>query len=246
MGILDISQLVSFPTEEQLARAYLQPIDLAPGETPPWAEDDQAQGNGTNHRWALSFQYWPGSVSDTRQAGWQSKPVPGGSHPIREWPGGGDRTITFTVAFSTDSAPPFDAFRDENGVDLADHDLDIRMAISWLRWFTYPHYGETQDQEAYPPPKALLVMTGMRLGHTGVDYVVVTMDQCDITYIESFPEGIPKIAEVSLTFTESVVHGYGARFHDRANFGPARRVGDYLSQVDFVGTTFGAESTVES
>lgn len=218
MGILDISQLVALPQEDRLARAYLQPVDLAPGERIPWVS---ATGN---ERGAIAFQYWPESVQDTRATGWQSKPVPGGSHPVREWPNGGERQISFVVPFSTDSAPPFDSAIDETGVDLANHDLDIRVAISWLRWFTYPHYGEDGAQAAHAPPKALLVMPNMKLSHTGADWVLVTVDQCDVTYMECFEDGTPKLAEVSLTFFESVVSGEQARFHDRSNMLPVAEI----------------------
>ena len=233
MGIFDISQLVSVPQEEQIARAYLQPIDLAPGEVPPWGTDERPPPGRTSARWAVAFQYWPASVQDTHPSGWKGRPIPGGSHPVREWDNGGDRQISFVAVFGTDSSPPFETDLERSGVDLGGHDMDIRVGISWLRWFTAPHYGsDRQSQEAHPPPKALLVLPGMKLGHTGTDYVRVTVDQCDVTYMESFSNGVPKIAEVSLAFSESVVSSEVARFHDRADFGPAADVLRYLSAPD--------------
>jgi len=48
------------------------------------------------------FQYFPESVSDTKQTNYQPKEVPGGSLPLYQWVGSGERQITFTAYFTSD------------------------------------------------------------------------------------------------------------------------------------------------
>jgi hypothetical protein len=50
----------------------------------------------------LKFQYFPESVADTKAVNYQPKEVPGGSLPLYQWTGSGERTISFTAYFSTD------------------------------------------------------------------------------------------------------------------------------------------------
>lgn len=61
------------------------------------------------------FQYFPESIADTKQVSYQTKEVPGGSLPLYQYTGSGERTISFTVYFATDvdhlvaqSSPDFD------------------------------------------------------------------------------------------------------------------------------------------
>lgn len=240
-----MSSVTSFGSRPRLAECILQPIDLAPHERtsgPPW-------GNGANS--AIRFQYWPETLTDSKGSEWNPKPVPGGSHPIYQWSSGGERTFAFVAVFTTDTAPdstamgvvasvadfPGEAIRSPylvqdrqplNGLELGVRDVDIRSAVSWLRWFTYPTYGENAQQRAYEPAKALLVMPNTALGHTGIDWVTVIMTGCDVTYEAWFASGFPRIVEVTLEFKETVQEGESVRFHDRNDFGFARIIGSFL------------------
>lgn len=48
------------------------------------------------------FQYFPESVSDTKQVNYQPKEVPGGTLPLYQFTGSGERAISFTAYFTTD------------------------------------------------------------------------------------------------------------------------------------------------
>jgi len=48
------------------------------------------------------FQYFPESVADTKQVNYQPKEVPGGSLPLYQYTGSGERTLAFTAYFTTD------------------------------------------------------------------------------------------------------------------------------------------------
>jgi len=50
----------------------------------------------------IKFQYFPESVADTKAVNYQPKEVPGGSLPLYQWTGSGERTISFTAYFTSD------------------------------------------------------------------------------------------------------------------------------------------------
>jgi hypothetical protein len=116
-----------------------------------------------------------------------------------------------------------------SGVELGKRDIDLRAVVSWLRWYTYPHYGTGNDIRAYEPAKCLLVLPNTKLGHAGSDYIVSVMTQCDVTYEAWFTSGFPRIIEVSLEFAEVVQEGTRVRFHDRSDMVFASSIKTFLS-----------------
>jgi len=184
-------------------------------------------------------------LQDSKGSEWNPRPIPGGSHPIYQWANGGERSLSFTAVFTTDTAPEESALEDGgsdtrdpyssqslnplSGIVLGVRDVDIRSAISWLRWFEYPTYGADGNQQVYPPAKALLVMPNTGLSHDGEDHITVAMTTCDVTYEEWFPTGYPRIVEVALEFRELVQSGDRVQFHDRRNMALAEHIGTYLS-----------------
>lgn len=244
-----LSILTMFGQEDSLASAYLQPLDLAPDESsPPWASDPVNT--------AIALQYWPESLQDSRSVEWNPRSIPGGSHPIYQWTHGGERRLSFTAVFTTDTVPddtvilateilnaaaelnpfggewksPYETQADVplSGIQLGKRDLDLRVVVSWLRWFTYPAYGTGNDIRAYEPAKCILVMPNTGLGYNGTDYVITVMTQCDVTYEAWFPNGFPRIIEVSLEFAEVVQQQQRVQFHDRQNMTPASAIGNFL------------------
>lgn len=252
-----LSMLTSFPQETRIAQAYLQPLDLAPDESVPW--DSRSGGPSSDSIFtqgigAVAFQYWPESVQDSRSSEWNPRNIPGGSHPLYQWTHGGERRLSFTSVFMTDTAPdefvlewlaattdltfgdssrsPYSEMDNLGllaGLELGKRDVDLRAVVAWLRWFTYPHYGAGDDVRAYEPAKCLLVLPNTKLGYNGSDYIVCVMTQCDVTYEAWFPSGFPRIIEVSLEFAEVVQEGASVRFHDRADMVFASTVKDFLA-----------------
>jgi len=251
-----LSLITSFPQETSIAKAYLQPLDLAPDEELPWVSSFLDLGSDTgvsDGLGAIAFQYWPESLQDSRGSEWNPKNIPGGSHPIYQWTHGGERRLSFTSVFMTDTAPsneiieivalaassplapqrsPYEDLDNLgllSGIEMGKRDVDLRSVVAWLRWFTYPHYGTGDDLRAYEPAKCLLVMPQTKLGYDGTDYVVCVMTQCDVTYEAWFPTGFPRIIEVSLEFAEVVQEGARVAFHDRANMAYASTIKSFLS-----------------
>lgn len=242
-----ITQALNVPHETRLAQAVIGALDLAPDESVPWQDDNadplalfQSTGIAmpdTVYKTWMALQYWPESLQDTRGAEWNPRMVPGGSHPIYQWTHGGERRITFTSAFTTDTAPPDETSgRDDpyadvsvlSGIQKGTRDMDIRAAVNWLRYFTYPMYGRGSDLRAFEPPKVILVFPSSGMGHDGSDYVVAVMTQCDVTYEAWFPNGVPRIIEVALEFAEVVQYGGRVRFHDRRDMRRSQNLPSYL------------------
>jgi hypothetical protein len=64
-------------------------------------EEDRPLVSGGAPQWR-KFQYFPETISDTKQVSYQPKEVPGGSLPLYQWTGSGERAISFTAVFTTD------------------------------------------------------------------------------------------------------------------------------------------------
>lgn len=243
-----ITQALNVPHETRLAQVVIGALDLAPDETVPWQDDaadptDLFTSFGTGGSGYLSYktwmalQYWPESLSDNRGAEWNPRMVPGGSHPIYQWTHGGERRLSFQAIFTTDTAPPEEVSGREDpyadmdvlsGVQKGTRDLDIRAALNWLRYYTYPMYGRGADYRAFEPPKVILVFPNSGLGHDGSDYIIAVMTTCDVTYEAWFPNGVPRVVEVSLEFAEVVQHGGRVRFHDRRDMRRSQNLPSYL------------------
>ena len=153
---------------------------------------------------SLVFQYWPESLSDTKDSTWEERRIPGLSHPLYHWSSGGGRTLTFTVTMARDNDPdeieatavPILTPRDKL------HNYDIEAAIAWLRSFQLPSY--TDEGAPLPPPKVFLWLRGMRLGLDGQMGVLCYMSGCDITVQTWFPGGKLRYVEVALSFIEII------------------------------------------
>jgi hypothetical protein len=240
-----LSQLVSVPHLPELKQVYLAATDTAPGEIVPWEEFGASE---------IAFQYWPETLTDNRETTWNPRYIPGGSHPIYQWTHGGERRLTFTGIFTTDTEPnlgegaanplavasdasPYNAEAGNvgiaSGLKLGTRDVDLRAVVSWLRYFTYPLYeGQTADDiRVFEPPKVLLVMPNSKLAHNGNDHITAIMTLCEVTYQEWFPNGFPRIIEVALEFAEVVQTNGRVRFHSRGEMGlMSEQVGSYLAR----------------
>lgn len=240
-----ITQLTSGEPHPKLKQAYLVAWDMggAP-DNPPWLE------KGADR---IAFQYWPESVTDSRQVEWNPRSIPGGSHPIYQWTQSGERRLAFTAVFTRDKEPEIEEGDSGGGISgLVDaavgavndaataiglagshegdkfRDVNIEAAISWLRWFTYPYYAP-DDLRVFEPAKCLLVMPNSKIGHDGTDDIISVMTQCEVTYEAFYPNGAARIVEVSLEFAEVVQHDDAVRFHSRGDMKDvASGVGDSL------------------
>lgn len=218
-GIASILSVIRGGGRPQPQRAYIIPLDVRNGDA---ALDDQRR----------YFQYFPETIQDTKQVNWETKNIPGLSHPLYQWISGGAREISFTAVFSRDRV----LSEQENAYlgrvvntpglvagqqSLSDpRNLDIPGAVAWLRSFMYPTYQSNSDptesgkqfhistSRPKPPSKLLLGLPGLRLGNGQpgghLDEIVCLMTQCEVSYEGFFEDGTPRLAKVALAFAETI------------------------------------------
>lgn len=167
-------------------RAYLYLTELGPTGSPILG----AKSGPPMKR----LQYYPESISDSKAVNYQTKDIPGASLPLYQWVSGGERTITFTAVFTTDtdhyqanSVTGRAASDDPVGMDLSkrasaqlghlksngvtDYNIYIPAAITWLRRFMYPSYGPTAGigmPRTQAPRKLMLTMPGSYISRGGM------------------------------------------------------------------------------
>lgn len=169
-----------------------------------------------------TFQYWPESISDTIDVGWNFKDIPGASHALAQWSSNGGRTISFEVHFHRFMKPkevtnsnfferandPFGLTTPEQSVpiDQRPHNVDIASEIKYLRAMCYPSYGDVEGYvTSYPPPIGILNVPNLGWGdENGTNALYVVMTGCDVTYNLLFRDGTPRKATVALTLRQVV------------------------------------------
>lgn len=170
-----------------------------------------------------TFQYWPESISDSYEVGWNFKDIPGASHALAQWASNNGRTISFDVHFHRFTRPIDNRTYAERAKDLtknagpssdAGSNVDIRSELSYLRGYCYPTYATIGGVKgSFPPPVGILNIPGLGLNESdGSDSIFVVMTQCEITYILCFPNGVPRHATVSLSFKQIVQKSNGVYF----------------------------------
>ena len=138
------------------ARCYLIPLDIHKGDEPLVKR-------------RRSFQYFPNTIQDSHASNYQTKSIPGLSHPLYQWTSGGARTISFQAFFSRDrtyseeerasidlgaggrSGSTLGSVFNAIGQNLGSlglssnsdwRNVDIPSAVAWLRSHMLPEYSE--------------------------------------------------------------------------------------------------------
>lgn len=167
---------------------------------------------------AFSFQYFPESVSDSKNVNYQQKEVPGGSLPLYQWVNSGERSVSFTAVFTSDvdvtADDPGDAAKGQalnnrlKAAGQSRRNPDIRAAVAWLRRYMLPTY-DAANGITRGPSKLRLSMPGSGIGVAGGvmagagaldDTIVCVMTQCEVSYEAFFPSGLPRYVTVQLAF----------------------------------------------
>lgn len=196
-----------------------------------------------------TFQYWPETIQDSIEIGWNFRDIPGASHALAQWGSNNGRTITFEVQLHRFQIPYDDkeannAFTvrtfgsslltrpdDQYLKDVRHLNVDIRNEIRFLRGFCYPSYREVEGRTvAHPPPIAILDIPGVGLNESGGNTIFAVMTSCDVTYTLLFPNGVPRRATVALTFKQVVQREEGVFFKGWGGPAPYK---DPISTAEF-------------
>lgn len=169
------------------------------------------------------FQYWPESVTDQQGVNYSSKEIPGGSHPLYQYVGGGERTISFDALF-TSEIEEFDPFSvKHSGIPSSRYTVDVRAAIARLESFKLPKYPRNgANGRVKPPPRLILVFPKTNLGRNS-DQIAVILKEISWNFVSWFPSGVPRVVQASLSFGETVqrvtTQGSNIRFIGRETYG---------------------------
>lgn len=127
-----------------LAAALSNPTEVRPSEVILIPLGDDGSPDLQTFGTPLRFQYFPESLSDSKAINYQQKEVPGGSLPIYQWVSSGERSVSFTAFFTSDTDlvadPQLAASLQESTLGMRDRNVDIRSAVAWLRSFMLPRY----------------------------------------------------------------------------------------------------------
>jgi hypothetical protein len=218
-AIGSLGSIINPGGQPQPQRPYLIPLN---------PQDDTLLSSNKTY-----FQYWPEEITDNKQSNWETKNIPGLSHPIYQWISGGGRELAFTAIFTRDrvltptekaalenSEQGLTLFNNNGGLNFTGnfnviqfdpYNVDIPSALAWLRQFIYPNYGGNSNTGARskPPAKLILGLPGMRINphpsyYLHADEMVCFMTQCDVNINGFFNDGTPRIAKVALQFTETM------------------------------------------
>ncbi len=212
VGLLGLASGIGSGTNSRTSNVAIIELD----------KDDKIANTATA---ALRFQYYPESLSDSKQVNYQRRDIPGASLPLYQWINSGERLLSFQAVFTSDvdlgvkaSSNPTLIQRLSN-VGQENRNVDIRSAIIWLRRFVLPTYSNSLVSDvgtliAQAPRKLILVLSGSGVGlsgggleasasaKSGDDGITAIMTQCDVMYESFFPSGLPRIATVQLAFAQ--------------------------------------------
>lgn len=224
-----VGEAFGITTGRKQAKAYLADV-LVPS---PGDSNDDGSRDGRSIR---AFQYFPETINDSRSVNYNVKEVIGGSHPIYQWVHGSERAISFEAVLTADYKREVQSSASsvlggiqsviknplamvagrESSASTDENAYDIAAMIAWLRSKTYPKYLKKKVQA---PPVLLLYLPGSGItsyvGHYTAGVVPCLMRRCDVEYEAFFYDGTPRIARVSLEFSETIQIGSSWGFVDR-------------------------------
>jgi hypothetical protein len=232
------------------ARGYILPRDVFDGDAALPAQQ-------------RSFQYFPATINDSYATNYQTKVIPGLSHPLYQWTSGGARVVSFEAIFTRDrtytdseregissriglgagQTKGADSFNIASNSDP--RNVDIPSAVAWLRSFLLPWYSSDGKKfsptplRPRPPRKLILGLPGVRL-NWGVpslpsEQMNAIMTACEVVYEGFFHDGTPRIAKVSLAFAEIIQVGGRIVVH-KAEDQTAVGMGGYTLNIQSKGT----------
>jgi hypothetical protein len=148
----------------------------------------------------LEFMFNPNSISDEKAVTYASQGVPGVSHPVEQYAGGGQRKITFEIYLDADRGRGQQRANDANRADK-NGSIDIADELRWYRSFLYP---KRASGEAFADVEPHTVLFTFGELYKGVPCVVYAAAQ---TITKFDPLLRPLRATIAVTLVELVESG---------------------------------------
>lgn len=157
-----------------------------------------------------AFQYFPESIQDSIEIGWEFTTLPATSHGLAHWTQNGGRTISFEVNLARDMQfnPKPHAFlsADPKATGVKEYNGNPDYMIKLLRAFTHPE--QSSDGSVLSPPLAYVSIPGSAISARGEDVFVGVMTSCEVNYKRLSPDsngrGFTRLASVNLSFKEVI------------------------------------------
>jgi len=169
------------------------------------------------------FQWWPASLTDSIAIGWSEKTLPGASHGIMQWTANGGRTISFQLKLSREmkyeddiliNGPPTARAIPLTDIRQKQENLNIPLYLRYIRAYCYPEYN---GGIAEPPVVAVVNIPGSEISEDGDDFFFGVMTNCDVNYLKAFPNGKPRLVDVSVSFRQVVQGPGGIKWKSRSD-----------------------------
>lgn len=157
----------------------------------------------------VAFQFWPETIQDDIEIGWDFKEIAGASHSLAEWTSNGGRSLSFevpivrTMLYPNDQ-PSFAGLRadpQEGLHEMRRYNENVEGFIRYMRAMCYPI---EENGVVISPPFVALHCPNMRLNEDGTDLFYCVMTDCSITYERLFNNGTISVAKMSLGFKQIV------------------------------------------
>ncbi len=192
------------------ARGWITPLDI---------HDNDNILDGESR----AFQYFPETISDSKANSYQSKEIPGLSHPLYQWTAGGPRELSFTAIFSAD-LPPADPKGPKRSAEMMERSVDVDAAVAWIQSYQYPEYTvdgkgkRNENTRPKPPRKMLLTLPNVAINFGRpaqlFDELWCILLSAEVSRESFFPSGATRLAKLELTFAEIIQLNGTVRPHD--------------------------------
>lgn len=152
----------------------------------------------------ILFQFFPESITDSRENNVEATTLPGYSLPIPTFSGSSGRSISMVLTFSQERWQGVGSRLAPNHWDK--YNFDVGLAVQAIRKLAYPiglSPNSLVDIGITPIPFALS-LPNTRIG-IDKDFIYCYLRSYSVDYMAFFPDGQPRLAKISLSMEELLV-----------------------------------------
>lgn len=157
--------------------------------------------------WSVSFQFLPERLADDQPPEWNNKLYPGGSHPLKQFGGGGDRVISLPLVWYCEDLPA-DLFGRKlpisKLIEESDYAVNAMARASIMRGLSMGRW-DAQNGMMKCPPYCVLVCPGVAMDLVlGQESLPVFVTNAPFEITSCFPSGIPRVIKQELTLSHRI------------------------------------------